>query len=97
MSQSCRLMYPEMLRQEKRTIEKKYLEDIDLYMEQCVVCGMLGYVEYFSLHRLDLILGWIHPSRGCFGIFEDVKSAPGTEDEDHDEGEEGEEEKRLVC
>jgi len=39
----------------------------DLYMEQCYVCGILGYHEFLSLDRLSVILGWqLKP--GCYGI-----------------------------
>ncbi len=40
--------------------------DQDLYMEQCYVCGILGYQKFLSLDRLSVILDWQLPL-GCFG------------------------------
>ena len=40
--------------------------DKDLYMEQCYVCGILGYQKFLSLERLSVILGWQLP-HGCYG------------------------------
>jgi hypothetical protein len=74
-------MYPEMLKQEKLARRTNSLEEIDLYMEQGVVCGMLGYVQFLSLHRLNLILGWMHPSKSCFGYSDNVKRSPDDEKE----------------
>ena len=35
-------------------------------MEQCYVCGILGYHKFLSLDRLSAILGWQLPP-GCYG------------------------------
>ncbi|KAL9954060.1 hypothetical protein ACROYT_G041551 [Oculina patagonica] len=40
--------------------------DQDLYMEQCYVCGILGYQKFLSLDRLSVILDWQLPL-GCYG------------------------------
>ncbi|KAG7211974.1 hypothetical protein KM043_011175 [Ampulex compressa] len=37
----------------------------DLMMEQVVLCGMEGFLEFINLHYERLILDWPHPS-GCF-------------------------------
>jgi len=82
LSMSCHAMLPEMNKQEKIAIEKKTLGEIDLYLEQAVVCGMVGYSDFLSLDRLDLILSWRHKD-GCFGFTDEVG---GREDEDNDYG-----------
>lgn len=38
-------------------------------MEQCYICGILGYHKFLSFDRLSVILGWqLQP--GCYGINE---------------------------
>ena len=38
----------------------------DIYIEQCYVCGILGYHKFLSLARLSTFLGWQLPL-GCYG------------------------------
>ena len=38
----------------------------DIYIEQCYVCGILGYHKFLSLDRLSTFLGWQLPL-GCYG------------------------------
>ena len=38
----------------------------DTYIEQCYVCGILGYHKFLSLDRLSTFLGWQLPL-GCYG------------------------------
>ncbi|XP_017756969.1 PREDICTED: UPF0764 protein C16orf89 homolog [Eufriesea mexicana] len=40
----------------------------DLMMEQVLLCGMEGFLEFTDEHYARLILGWSHPS-GCFSSF----------------------------
>nr|XP_050852825.1 uncharacterized protein LOC127065040 isoform X2 [Vespula vulgaris] len=40
----------------------------DLLMEQVVLCGSEGYLEFMDKHYEDLILSWSHPS-GCYSAF----------------------------
>ena len=38
----------------------------DIYIEQCYICGILGYHNFHSLDRLSMFLGWQLPL-GCYG------------------------------
>ena len=38
----------------------------DIYIEQCYICGILGYHKLLSLDRLLTFLGWQLPL-GCYG------------------------------
>ena len=38
----------------------------DIYIEQCYVCGILGYHKFLSLDRLSTFLRWQLPL-GCYG------------------------------
>ena len=38
----------------------------DIYIEQCYICGILGYHKFLSLDRLQTFLGW-QPPIGCYG------------------------------
>lgn len=38
----------------------------DIYIEQCYICGILGYHKFLSLDRLSTLLGWQLPL-GCYG------------------------------
>ncbi|XP_043494564.1 uncharacterized protein LOC122519275 isoform X1 [Polistes fuscatus] len=40
----------------------------DLLMEQVVLCGSEGYLEFMDKHYENLILSWSHPS-GCYSAF----------------------------
>lgn len=71
LSSSCHAMYPEMINQEKIAIKKSHLGEIDLYMEQAVVCGMIGFTDFFSIERLNRILAWRHKD-GCFGFTDEI-------------------------
>ena len=44
----------------------KTRRNIDLFMEQVVLCGLLGYHDFLSLAWLSRILKW-QRSNGCFG------------------------------
>ena len=61
----CASMYPQMV--EFENIKKhNYNYERDLYMEQAMVCGSMGYYEFLSVKRLKKILKWQKRS-GCFG------------------------------
>ena len=62
----CSDMYPQMMEIErKRTLgESNYQKD--LYMEQAMVCGSMGFHDFLSSERLRNILSW-QRSDGCFG------------------------------
>lgn len=62
----CSDIYPEMMAMEqKRTFDKSNYQR-DLYMEQAMVCGSMGYVDFLSSERLRQILSWQRKD-GCFG------------------------------
>ena len=65
----------------RRKHQSRNAEDKDLYMEQCYVCGILGYHHQFlSLDRLSAVLDWQLPP-GCYGSKDSPKSRHrGTED-----------------
>ena len=42
------------------------VEDRDLYMEQAMVCGTMGFSDFLSIERLSDILSW-QMDKGCFG------------------------------
>lgn len=60
----CASMYPQMVEFEQRNSLGNYYRD--LYMEQAMVCGSMGYSEFLSPERLKRILGWQKKS-GCYG------------------------------
>lgn len=65
----CANIYKEVLSREallNRQQRSRDTRDKDLYMEQCYVCGILGYHKFLSTDRLSVILGWQLPS-GCYG------------------------------
>lgn len=65
----CANIYKQVTRKELLfEIQQKSRDpgDKDLYMEQCYVCGILGYQKLLSLERLSVILGWQLP-HGCYG------------------------------
>ncbi|KAK2583637.1 hypothetical protein KPH14_009574 [Odynerus spinipes] len=45
----------------------------DLLMEEVILCGSEGYLEFMDKHYEDLILSWSHPS-GCYSAFGDFMS-----------------------
>jgi len=62
----CSDMYPQMAAIEhKRTLDQDSY-DRDLYMEQAMVCGSIGYRDFLSSERLRRILTWQRKD-GCFG------------------------------
>ena len=76
----CSLMYPEMTATErKRTLDQSYYER-DLYMEQAMVCGSMGYGDFMSTERLRKILSW-QRNDGCFGEKRDVVHQDDNDDE----------------
>lgn len=66
----CANVYKEVTWKEgvlDRQQRSRDVSEKDLYMEQCYVCGILGYHKFLSLDRLSAILGWqLKP--GCYGI-----------------------------
>jgi len=66
----CANVYKEVTSKEgvlDRQQRSRDVSEKDLYMEQCYVCGILGYHKFLSLDRLSVILGWqLKP--GCYGI-----------------------------
>ncbi|EDO27725.1 predicted protein [Nematostella vectensis] len=55
-------MYPQMVEFEKHPNS----DGRDLYMEQAMVCGMMGYSRFLSKNRLKNILSWQN-AKGCYG------------------------------
>ncbi|KAK2567295.1 UPF0764 protein C16orf89-like protein [Acropora cervicornis] len=59
---------------EQRVIEEQIHPtkriDADLMMEQCVVCGLMGYNEFLTPQRLRRVLKW-QRSSGCYGDIND--------------------------
>ncbi|XP_017887527.1 uncharacterized protein LOC108629392 [Ceratina calcarata] len=49
----------------------------DLMMEQVVLCGMEGFLEFTDAHYERLVLDWSHPS-GCYSSFGNKFSKNGT-------------------
>ncbi|XP_078609942.1 UPF0764 protein C16orf89 homolog [Branchiostoma floridae x Branchiostoma japonicum] len=49
-------------------------EDRDLFMEQALLCGLVGYRDFFRSSWLSAILSWQSPS-GCFGYQATMESA----------------------
>ena len=47
--------------------------DADLMMEQCVVCGLMGYNEFLTPQRLRRVLKW-QRSSGCYGDISDERN-----------------------
>lgn len=68
----CASMYPQMVKFEKTHRKNAPEYERDLYMEQAMVCGSMGYYEFLSVKRLNMILQW-QRKNGCFG---------GTKDDD---------------
>ena len=63
----CASMYPQMMEIErKRTLLDSNLRQKDLYIEQAMVCGSMGYPEFLTKDRLQNILSWQRDD-GCFG------------------------------
>ena len=60
----CSNIYTQLLLVEQVRPFKRV--DADLMMEQSVVCGLLGYYEFLTPHRLANIKRWQRPN-GCYG------------------------------
>lgn len=76
----CSIMYPEMTGiEQKRTLDQSYYQR-DLYMEQAMVCGSMGYGDFLSTERLRKILSW-QRNDGCFGEKRDVVRQDDNDDE----------------
>ena len=52
-----------VLKTEERSLDSR---EKDIYIEQCYICGILGYHNFLSLDRLSTFLGWQLPL-GCYG------------------------------
>ena len=77
----CATLYPQLLTQE-RELTTQDIQAMDLYMEEEVVCGLLGYHKFLSFDRLSQVLDW-QLSSGCYG---NIPKTGGTGDGgDHDE------------
>ena len=63
----CSNIYTQLLLVEQVRPFKRI--DADLMMEQSVVCGLLGYFEFLTPHRLAIIKRWQRP-KGCHGEIE---------------------------
>lgn len=63
----CSNIYTQLLLVEQVRPFKRI--DADLMMEQSVVCGLLGYFEFLTPHRLAIIKSWQRPN-GCYGEIE---------------------------
>lgn len=80
----CSMMYPEMTAiEQKRTLDQSFYQQ-DLYMEQAMVCGSMGYGDFLSTERLRKILSW-QGSDGCFGKESDVARQDDNYDNDETE------------
>lgn len=75
----CSDMYPEMTATEQKLTLDQSTYQKDLYMEQAMVCGSLGYGDFLSTERLKRILSWQRDD-GCFGRKKD-----SYQDDDDDE------------
>ena len=72
----CSDMYPQMTAvEQKRTLDQDSY-DRDLYMEQGMVCGSIGYRDFLTSKRLRRVLSWQRKD-GCFG---EVKQAYQNDD-----------------
>ena len=69
----CSDMYSQMTAMEQKGQSSM---DRDLYMEQAMVCGSIGYSDFLSQGRLKQILSWQRKD-GCFNDYE-------PEDEEND-------------
>ena len=80
----CSMMYPEMTAiEQKRTLDQSFYQR-DLYMEQAMVCGSMGYGDFLSTERLRKILSW-QRSDGCFGEKRDNVHQDDDDDDDETE------------
>ena len=62
----CASMYPQMMEiEEKRELESSVVRR-DLYLEQAMVCGSMGYPQFLTQERLKNIFRWQRDD-GCFG------------------------------
>lgn len=76
-SRICSEIYPEMTAiEQKRTLDRSSYHK-DLFMEQAMVCGSMGYRDFLSAARLRKILSW-QRGDGCFGA---IRSVHQDEDE----------------
>ena len=48
------------------TISERRRGEKDIDIEQCYICGIIGYNNFLSLDRLSTFLGW-QLSLGCYG------------------------------
>ena len=77
----CSMMYPEMAAiEQKRTLDHSYYQR-DLFMEQGMVCGSMGYGDFLSNERLRKILSW-QRNDGCFGEKREVVHQDDNDDND---------------
>ena len=84
----CANIYRQVTRNElilHRQRKSRDSEEKDLYMEQCYVCGILGYHKFLSPDRLSVILDWQLPP-GCYGSNEYLRDE-AQEKEDSEEEE----------
>ena len=76
----CSDMYPQMTAvEEKRTLDR-YAYKRDLYMEQAMVCGSIGYRDFLSSKRLRRILTWQRKD-GCFGTKKQTSQSDSNDEE----------------
>lgn len=76
-SRICSEIYPQMTAiEQKRTLDRSSYHK-DLFMEQAMVCGSMGYRDFLSAARLRKILSW-QRGDGCFGA---IRSVHQDEDE----------------
>ena len=76
----CATLYPQLLTQE-RELTTQDTQAMDLYMEEEVVCGLLGYHQFLSVDRLSQAIEW-QLSNGCYG---DIKRDGDADEGDYDE------------
>ncbi|KAH9502424.1 hypothetical protein Btru_075645 [Bulinus truncatus] len=63
--QFCRSIYSELLSEETDAIVNELRQD--LFLEQIVLCGMVGFEELFPEKWIRVVLKWQKP-RGCYGM-----------------------------
>lgn len=82
----CSDMYPQMIALERKGGSKQLDSyDRDLYMEQAMVCGSIGYHDFLSSERLRNILTWQRKD-GCFGEKNQVSKEDDKQDYYIDDG-----------
>ena len=67
----CAAVHQQLIDREMRLTTSELNDNMDVYMEESVVCGFLGFRQFFSLDRLAIVLGW-QQDNGCYGKITNV-------------------------